>query len=186
MRRTHPLAILIHFCLCPDLLCSFHITEGVKAGEEVGKWPIPGLSIDFPGIASAGVVAGLEFDGNADELKIDGTLDVCGQIPIVGGSLCGSDIPDSGLPIDVIEMTEDFGDICKNYNATQIKQIQCKSATGGPGGFCPDTNKCCDGPSGTGQSCYNPDIQDCCTTGPGAGHVCPKNKCSTRTGFICD
>jgi len=93
------------------------VTEGVTAGEEIGNWPVPGLSIDFPGIASAGVTAGLEFKGNADSLTIDGTLDVCGEVPIVGGDLCASDIPgQSEFPVDVISFTENFGDLCGSSN----------------------------------------------------------------------
>ena len=70
----------------------FSITEGVHAGEEIGNWPIPGLNIEIPGLVSAGVTAGLDFSGNADNLKIEGTLDVCGEVPIVGGALCGGNI----------------------------------------------------------------------------------------------
>ena len=63
----------------------------------------------------------------------------------------------------------------------------CKDANGKKDEPClPGSNACCDGPSGVGQSCFNSATQDCCTTGAGKGHVCPKDKCSTRAGFICD
>ena len=90
----------------------FKYTTGIQSGEEVGKWPIPGLSITFPGIASAGVDAALEFKGNADKLTIIGSLDVCGEGPT--GDLCASDIPLSGAPWEVISGTWDFGDVCEH------------------------------------------------------------------------
>jgi hypothetical protein len=65
-------------------------------------------------------------------------------------------------------------------------QLQCKDAKGDPGGICPAfDNACCSG-GVSGEACYESSTQDCCTMGTAKGHVCPKGRCSTKPGFICD
>jgi hypothetical protein len=66
----------------------FKYTEGISAGTTVASFPIPGLSIGVPGLGDLGVYAGIDFQGNADSLTIDGNLDLCGEI--AGEKECGS------------------------------------------------------------------------------------------------
>jgi len=87
----------------------FSYSKGIEAGEEIAQFPIPGLSVDVPIVGSCGVYAGLSFSGDASALTLSGTLDVCGTV--LGVQECGSSIY-SGLPIDVIDGTWDFSDIC--------------------------------------------------------------------------
>jgi hypothetical protein len=75
----------------------------------------------------------------------------------------------------------------KAADAAEATKLQCKTKEGVPEEPClPGADACCNGPSGVGQACFSMESQECCTTGFGKGHVCPKGKCSTRAGFICD
>ena len=74
--------------------------------------PIPGLSIDLPGVGDAGVDAIISLDGNIDELTLGFGVDACVDTPI--GDACGADIPITGnpFPIMLLDATYDFGDLC--------------------------------------------------------------------------
>jgi hypothetical protein len=87
----------------------FSYSKSIGAGTEIAQFPIPGLSIGVPGIGDCGVFAGVTFEGNAESLTLDGTLDLCGEV--AGVKACGSDVY-SGLPVDVISGTWDFSSVC--------------------------------------------------------------------------
>jgi hypothetical protein len=64
-------------------------------------------------------------------------------------------------------------------------EISCQTAHG-PGVCAPYQDSCCDSGTSSMQSCYEASTQDCCASGPGKGKVCPKGRCGTRPGYICD
>jgi hypothetical protein len=73
--------------------------------------PIPGISIVTP-LGSGGAYVDLSIEGNAAALKFKVAMDVCVSVPIVGKK-CGSSIDPTGtLPVQILDGTFDFSDIC--------------------------------------------------------------------------
>jgi hypothetical protein len=87
----------------------FQYSKSISSGVSIASFPIPGLSVGIPVIGDAGVYAGIEFKGSLQSLTLEGDLDLCADTII--GNECGSKIY-SGLPVDVIDGTWDFTDIC--------------------------------------------------------------------------
>jgi len=92
-----------------------HQLAGLVAGKTL-KWPVPGLSLDFPEVGEIGVVLDFGFIGNAASLTINIDIDACGKIEHVG--ICGSELH-LGLPLNVFSHTFDFSEFCTNSSMHQ-------------------------------------------------------------------
>ena len=91
----------------------FHIQHelaGLHAGKDL-KWPVPGLSLDFPEVGEVGMVVDFGFEGNANALTIKIGLDACGKVAKFG--ICGSQLH-VGLPLQVFSHTFQFTQFCNN------------------------------------------------------------------------
>ena len=80
----------------------------ITAGE-VEDIPIPGVSVDIPGLGEAGLVMSAEIDGNIDALTMDLGLDAC--VDVVGFLTCASTVDPVDFPIWLLESTFDFSDV---------------------------------------------------------------------------
>jgi hypothetical protein len=92
-----------------------HKLAGLQAGKDL-KWPVPGLSLDFPEVGEVGMVVDFGFEGNADSLSIKIGLDACGKVAKFG--ICGSQLH-VGLPLEVFSHTFQFTHFCTNSSLFQ-------------------------------------------------------------------
>ena len=93
-----------------------HELAGLHAGRDL-QWPVPGLSLDFPGVGEVGMVVDFGFEGNAASLSLKIGLDACGKVAKIG--ICGSQLH-VGLPLQVFSHTFNFGQFCANSSMYQL------------------------------------------------------------------
>jgi hypothetical protein len=143
------------FCPCTLFL------RAATAGDTLTV-PIPGLDYSI-GIASAGVVADIDIEGNADNLTLAIDINLCATI--AGVKECGSDIPGMTglLPIPLFNTSMSFSNACTPGQLhTQRAYADCLD--GSFGGF--ETDIDCGGDTcpacNSGKACL---VQSDCESG---------------------
>mmetsp|Transcript_3602 Transcript_3602/g.5461 ORF Transcript_3602/g.5461 Transcript_3602/m.5461 type:complete len:199 (+) Transcript_3602:142-738(+) len=97
--------------------------ETVRAGE-AKKFPIPGVSVIFPGAGSLGLDAAVLIAGNPDMLILKIGLDTC--LHVHTHEICASSVPglNTVLPWYILGGTYSFGNICgHDSNGTAVTAI---------------------------------------------------------------
>jgi hypothetical protein len=95
--------------------------ESLPFQEQVA---IPGLDFDIPGIGHVGAVVDITFKGNIQAMELAIGVDACADV--IRWEKCGADLTHD-LPIEIIDHTFDFFDIC-NGTSVNLPALKSKAA----------------------------------------------------------